>query len=688
MKRDTVLGLDFGSTKAAVAVLSAAAVFPDLARNELANRTTPAIVVFSDQGRLMGEAAELVKTRGGAIGDIKARVLSGSRATVPFQGESVELETEHLVGMMGGRLFQDVERWASNNGVTEVPRKVVVCIPASMSEVEAKKMHQGLQLVGYDVIGEVYDVSCAALVFAHRATQSGEKEASNVCFVDIGHEFVSVQVAHVDPANATLKVLATNSRAGCGAGAFAQVLVSQWVELLATKHKVVLDKLESAKQRERAFLRLNVQAEKAKNMLSGLSEVDVTVDSVVPELDLRTKVSRASMEAGATHVTASLKELLETTVKQAGLEASDVTRVELVGGGSRIPCVQEVVRELFGANSLCKTLDNECSCAMGAALFAGIIEGSVEFKVEGTHRGPDYLNAAGLSDDALAAAKALEERMQAHDAAVTARNDAKNHMEQWVFETRREASEKHTPAVDDAEALEKLQSLLSTAEFWLQDETDDVEAAVIEARLASTQEEAKSTAPKLFEALEKRAEKERIARLEEAQKTISVEKSTKKKHMRPAEKIEDAKQKRESGNKLMMDNNYEDASRRYTQALGICAEMDGTLSPDDQSAVNDIKNACYLNLCLVNVKLKLPKLGVYNATKAIEMFPEKPKGYLRRAQARYEVKEFEDAKTDLVVCEKLDPENAVGWKALLTKTEKAIVIQKDKQKKVYGKMFG
>ena len=323
-----------------------------------------------------------------------------------------------------------------------------------------------------------------------------------------------------------------------------------------------------------------------------------------------------------------------------------------------------------------------------AALFAGILEGSVEFTVEGVYR-PDaaaLAEAAGLDDAALAASKALEERMHADDLAITARNDAKNKMEQWIFDTRRESNDQ-TVGVDDDETLDKLRSMLSTAEDWLLDEADQVSAADIEEKLASLQKDAREQAPKLFDVLQTRAEKERRERLESQQEVLAPVEKKKKTHMRPSEKIADAKAKKEHGNRLIKDNNFEDASKRYTQALGICAEMDGTLSPENQAECNDIKLSCYLNLTLCNIKIKLPKLGIYNATKAIELFPDKPKGYLRRAQARYEVKEFEEAREDLRKCKQLDPENTVAWEGLLKKTERAIQIQKDKQKKTFGKMF-
>lgn len=155
--------------------------------------------------------------------------------------------------------------------------------------------------------------------------------------------------------------------------------------MLADKHKVDLSKLKP-EQRDRALMRLNASADKAKvgvslhsllcfshgsfqkTALSGLPETEVVCDSVVPDLDLRVKVSRAEMESRAERVTESLKSLLMEVLETANLTPDLVKRVELVGGGSRIPAVQNVVKSVFG--SVSKTLDNECTVAAGAALYA------------------------------------------------------------------------------------------------------------------------------------------------------------------------------------------------------------------------------------------------------------------------------------------------------------------------------
>ncbi len=83
-------------------------------------------------------------------------------------------------------------------------------------------------------------------------------------------------------------------------------------------------------------------------------------------------------------------------VEAAGLKAEDVKRVEIVGGGSRIPCVQQTVKNFFG--SVNKTLDNECTVAAGAALYASILDGSLPFTISGNSFGPDYKDVEELSE--------------------------------------------------------------------------------------------------------------------------------------------------------------------------------------------------------------------------------------------------------------------------------------------------
>ena len=105
-----------------------------------------------------------------------------------------------------------------------------------------------------------------------------------------------------------------------------------------------------------------------------------------------------------------------------------------------------------------------------------------------------------------------------------------------------------------------------------------------------------------------------------------------------------------------------------------------------QKEVNELKRDCYLNLTNCNIKLKYPKLGVNNATKAINLFPDTPKCYFRRAQAHFECKDFEEAKKDLLKAKKIDNEDK-AIASLLVKVERAMEIEKKKQQKAYANMF-
>lgn len=684
------------------------------------------MIVFQSNGhRLVGEPAELVKTRGGALTNLKGLVRSGAKPEVNFRGRKVTLSGEHVLQMLIARVRHDVERYAKEHELAVVPNTVAVCVPPASTEAELKAVSTAVREAGFEISRLVYDVSCAALVFSHRAAsalaaakekekqpskkksaptqpqqqqqQEGSDEAGgvvdqaqNVLFLDVGHDFASAQIAFVDPANASLKILATESRVGIGASAFEGVLVELWKQELVSRHKVDVGALTGA-ARDRAHARLSNQAEKVKVMLSGLPEVSTVVDSVVPELDLKTKVTRTAMEQGALEVVTGLKQLLENVVKSAGLaSAADVKRVEVVGGGSRIPCVQQVVRDLFGAALLHKTLDNECCQSYGAALFAGIAQGSVAHTVTG-QAGPET-PAAAVEDAALESVRALEREMHEDDLAVRARNDAKNVLETFIFDTRRHAGDVKpgTETTDSEEALDSLRSILSRSEDWLAEEAEESDATTVLAKLEQVRTEAAAAAPKLFEELKRREEKARLEKLEAQQSMpgagAGANGEKKKRVLRPQEKLAEAKSKKDHGNSLFKDGNVEDAVRRYTQSLGLCGEMDGTLNPTDQAECNEVKLSCYLNLTLCNIKLKAPKLALHNATKAVELKGDSAKAHFRKAQALYECKEFEEAKKELLAAQKLDPEDK-GIPSLLTKVDQCIQAEKKKQQQIFGKMF-
>ncbi len=212
---ESVLGCDFGSSKVSFAVCSGRNY--EIVRNELANRTTPSVIVFGSGHRLVGEPAELVKTRGGAITNAKELLVANKSVNVQFNGAQTSLRPEHVASMLLARCGNDVSRYATNNNLKSVPKKVALSVPYSFTPAQCKSLHTAATLAGFEVIGAAYDVSCVSLAFAVR-----EKDPQTVCVIDVGHDFTSAQVVAIDPANASLQVLATASKSAssCGASAF------------------------------------------------------------------------------------------------------------------------------------------------------------------------------------------------------------------------------------------------------------------------------------------------------------------------------------------------------------------------------------------------------------------------------------------------------------------------------------
>jgi hypothetical protein len=159
-----------------------------------------------------------------------------------------------------------------------------------------------------------------------------------------------------------------------------------------------------------------------------------------------------------------------------------------------------------------------------------------------------------LKKDAVKEIEELEKLMRERDLAETAKNDAKNKLEQYVFEIRREASDSENAGrIDDDETLDKLRALLSDAENWVSrkhmvqgkvdlfsqtyEEGEHADAAAISAKLGSVQESAKALAPKLFEHLAKKEEKQRQERIASLQEVIAPTEKKSKAHLRPSEKV-------------------------------------------------------------------------------------------------------------------------------------------------------
>jgi len=139
------------------------------------------------------------------------------------------------------------------------------------------------------------------------------------------------------------------------------------------------------------------------------------------------------------------------------------------------------------------------------------------------------------------------------------------------------------------------------------------------------------------------------------------------------------------GNQLFVNNDFPGAVTRYTQALGYLSDV-WDLSPDEKKTVDKEKVSCYLNLAACFLKLNSFKKVIENAKSALTIEPENTKALFRKATAHFEVKEYEEAKADLVKAAKLDPKNT-DVRKLYDTVKVALDKSKKAQQQAYSKMF-
>jgi tetratricopeptide (TPR) repeat protein len=201
----------------------------------------------------------------------------------------------------------------------------------------------------------------------------------------------------------------------------------------------------------------------------------------------------------------------------------------------------------------------------------------------------------------------------------------------------------------------------------------------------SLQEEVNKLAPKLAEYLAK-VEEEKKKEAEEAKNFVYVPQSKDDREPRTKkERMEAAKKRKEQGNVFFRDGNFEDAVLRYSQAVAHCDQL-FDLTDEQKKEVQDLKISCYLNLSASYIKLKKYERARENAAMALKMEGSNVKALFRRGQAHYYLREFEEAKEDLSKAAKLEPKNAEVLKQL-KQVQEQLALEKEKQKKMFSKMF-
>ena len=355
-----IIGIDLGTTNSCVAVMEGgeAVVIP----NAEGARTTASVVAFTKNGeRLVGQIAkrQAVTNHDRTISSIKRDM--GSDRKVNIDGKSYS--PQEISAMILAKLKADAESYLGGP-VTQA----VITVPAYFSDAQRQATKDAGKIAGLEVLRIINEPTAAALSYG-----LDKDNNQKILVYDLGGGTFDVSLLEIG--DGVIEVLATSGNNRLGGDDFDQRIIDWMVAEFKKSHGIDLSKDNAAMQR------LKEAAEKAKIELSGVTQTNInlpfiTMDASGPQhLDMN--LTRAQFDKLTEDLVKKTEEPTLKALQDAGLKASDVDKIILVGGSTRIPAVQDMVKRLAGKEPYKGINPDEC-VALGAAIQGGVLGGEVK----------------------------------------------------------------------------------------------------------------------------------------------------------------------------------------------------------------------------------------------------------------------------------------------------------------------
>ena len=353
-----IIGIDLGTTNSCVSVLEAgeAKVIP----NPEGGRTTPSVVAFKNGERIVGDAAKRqMFTNKDTISSIKR--LMGSDKKVEAAGK--EYTPEEISAMILSYLKDYAEGYLG-----EKVTKAVITVPAYFNDAQRQATKNAGKIAGLEVERIINEPTAAALAYG----LDKQDTAQTVLVYDLGGGTFDVSILELGDGVFEVKATAGNNK--LGGDDFDERIVEYLLEQFKKENGIDLSKDKMAMQR------LKDAAEKAKKDLSGVTTTQISLPFISQgedgPLHLETSLTRAKFESLISDLVDSTLEPVRKALKDAKLTAKDLDKVILVGGSTRIPCVQELIKKELGKEPH-KGVNPDEVVAMGAAIQGGVLTGEV-----------------------------------------------------------------------------------------------------------------------------------------------------------------------------------------------------------------------------------------------------------------------------------------------------------------------
>ena len=377
------IGIDLGTTYSCVGVWQNDRV--EIIANDQGNRTLPSYVAFTDTERLVGEPAksQAGSNPKGTVFDAK-RLIGRKFADAAVQSDlkhlSYDVEegndgkpmivcdtkdgpkrfhAEEISSMVLAKMKTVAESYLGHE-VTDA----VVTVPAYFNDAQRQATKDAGAIAGLNVLRIINEPTAASIAYGLDKC----KEEKNILIFDLGGGTFDVSLLTLD--DGVFEVKATAGDTHLGGEDFDSRIVAHLAS--DVKRRLRCDVSDNAK----ALRRLRTAAERAKRTLSSSTTAHVEIDSLIDGKDYSTTLSRAKFEALCNDLFAKTMAPVEKVIRDAGVSKASVNDIVLVGGSTRVPRVQELLRDYFNGKELCKNINPDEAVAYGAAVQASILAGT------------------------------------------------------------------------------------------------------------------------------------------------------------------------------------------------------------------------------------------------------------------------------------------------------------------------
>ena len=356
-----IIGIDLGTTNSCVSVIEGGE--PVVITNPEGNRTTPSVVAFKDGETIVGEAAKRqAATNPNTISSIKRHM--GEKYSVEVDGK------EYTPQEISAKILQYLKGYAEDY-LGEKVNKAVITVPAYFTDAQRQATKDAGRIAGLEVERIINEPTAAALAYGADKTEQDK----TIMVYDLGGGTFDVSILELG--GGVFEVVSTSGDNHLGGDDFDNAVANYIIEEFKKEHGIDLS------QDKMAMQRIKEASEKAKKELSSTQKTNIMLPFITQNkngdgaLNLDMELTRAKFNELTKDLVQRTLKPVQDALKDADLTASDIDEILLVGGSTRIPAVQELIKKELGKEPNKSVNPDEC-VAMGAAIQGGVLAGDVE----------------------------------------------------------------------------------------------------------------------------------------------------------------------------------------------------------------------------------------------------------------------------------------------------------------------